>query len=476
VAVGLVLWAGSASAIEIVLGPADQLALDQPRVTFGLTDESTDPPSLIGPAFYNSALLDTGANGVLLASLAYYFGEDYGQPLFNGSPAQYEELGVAGSTMLDVHDLHALRISDSANVERLINPSLRAFGSDTLNIGSYAAILGMPAMTGYAIEIDLRPNLSLDFQGVYFHDSASDAVFESASTLNVDMRIIDPEYTDMTLPEALRPTFAGLPVFDHVNMFHTGGANSGGGTESALDYTFLMDTGAQTVIISQSMAADMGIDFSNTLANGGDIVDFLEVGGIGGTVNMPLVVVDKLVLPAQGGIELAWTDLIVGVLDIDGAPFDAVFGMNMLTTGYLNAVFGTGGSNDSLINTGFDDKDLVISLINDGTILTLDDLIDTAFTFSRDDFDLLVDSEILPDTSNLVDVYNAVYDLDAEFNSLGGLGDPLFDKVVFDFTPTDGTAVMRLDFAQAIEVPEPGTLMLMAAAGTVLCWRRRNRA
>jgi len=52
----------------------------------------------------------------------------------------------------------------------------------------------------------------------------------------------------------------------------------------------------------------------------------------------------------------------------------------------------------------------------------------------------------------------------------------LFDKVVFDFTPTDGTAVMRLDFAQAIEVPEPGTLMLMAAAGTVLCWRRRNRA
>lgn len=495
--VGLVLSTASAQAIELVLGPADSLALDQPRITFGLTDESTTPGTVIGPEFFNSALLDTGANGILLASPAYRDSAGVLNPSLFGSVSAdldgsgvieademnlvYNELGVAGTTPLDIHALHGLRIIDSDGNERLVRSEVRAFGDSSLNIGSFGAIVGMPAMQGYAVEVDMRPNASLEFQSVLFHDTITGAALESPATMNVDLRIVEPEYTDTTLIEAgfpeLLPTFAGLPVIDNVDMRHTGGANSGGATLTADDYTFLVDTGAQTMIISQQMAEDMGIDFVNTLANGGDIVDFLEVGGIGGTIAMPLVTVDNFIMPTQGGVDLVWTDLLVGVLDIgseDGidAPFDAVFGMNMLTTGYLAAAFGGGGPasiTNSLISVDF--VDVLIGV----TINSVEDLITGGYILiTQEEYDLLVETQILPDTDDPLEAYIAAKELDAELSVGTGLDQPLFDKVVFDFTFDDGTAVMRLDFNESVTIPEPSSLLLLTIAGASILSRRRR--
>ncbi len=452
-----------AHAAQYVLGPADSLALDQPRITFGLTNEATNPATLIGPSLYNQGLLDTGANGVLLGALSYADGENYGQPAFafdydgNGTIdpdeqlAQYAERGVAGTSLLNVHDKHGLRIYDSDGVERLVGTQVRAFGSDQLNLGSFAAVVGMPAMAGYAVEVDLRPMAALDFQRVAFHDTLAGADFESAQSMNVALRIIEPEFTDPTLPAELRPTFAGLPVIDHVDMINTGGANSNGATLIANDYTFLLDTGAQTVIISQQMAIDMGIDFDNSVGLGGDVVDYLEVGGIGGTVAMPLVFVDQFVMPSVNGPDLVFTDLLVGVLDIEGAPFDAVFGMNLLTTGYLEAVFG-GGTSTGLVNDSVADPESFELLIEFGFVETIDDLfvnqplLGPVLNISREDYDLLVESQILPDTNDPTEAYLAALALDDEFDTGSSIDGPIFDKVVFDFTPTNGTAVMRLDF------------------------------
>ena len=447
-----------ALAIEYVLGPADSLALDQPRITFGLTNESANPPALIGPTFPTLALLDTGANGILLATLSYAGGENYGQPAFpfdydasgvidpDEQLAHYAELGVAGTTLLDVHEPHGLRIEDSDGVQRLIGNDLRAFGDSTLNLGSFSAIVGMPAMTGYAVEVDLRPMASLSFQRVAFHDTLADAPFESASNAFVDLRIIEPEHTDTTLPVALRPTFAGLPVIDHVDMSHTGGANSGGATLTAEDYTFLVDTGAQTMIISQQMAIDMGIDFSKPFAQGGDTVDYLEVGGIGGTVQMPLVVVDRFIMPTQAGIDLVYTDLIVGVLDIDGAPFDAVFGMNMLTTGYLELAFGGGGGE---LTDPLATPEVIELFIQAGTVSTTQDLIDfQIIRISSADLQELVDLGLILNPDDPLEVFNQLRALEELVNAPATTA--LFDKVVFDFTPTDGTASMRLDFASIV--------------------------
>lgn len=493
-ALSTTLCAGQALAIEVVLGPADTLALDQPRITFGITDESTIPGTVIGPGIFNSALLDTGANGILLAGPSYRDDSgaltiDYGSVSadLDGSGTiepdemnlQYAELGVAGTSLLDLHASNGLRIFDSDGVERLIGTDIRAFGDSSLNIGSFAAIVGMPAMQGYAVEIDLRPNLNLEFQRVVFHDSIAQATIESPNTLNVDLRIIEPEFTDSTLVDAgfpeLLPTFAGLPVIDNVDMRHTGGANSGGATLTAEDYTFLVDTGAQTVIISEQMAQDMGIDFTQTLAQGGDIVDFLEVGGIGGTVAMPLITVDNFIMPTQNGPDLVWTDLLVGVLDIDGAPFDAVFGHSMLTTGYLAAAFG-GGTGPTTVTNSLIDVATVEALIDVNLILSVEDLIEDGYILlTQEEYDLLVESEILPDTDDPLEAYTAAKELDDALGIDPGLNSPLFDKVVFDFTPTDDTAVMRLDFNESVVIPEPGSLLLLMLGGTALLTRRRQR-
>lgn len=501
----LTLGAEPALAVEFVVGPADSLALDQPRITFGLTDESTTPASLIGPEFFNSALLDTGANGVLLASPAYRDSAGVLNAALYGSVSadldgsgiiepdeidlQYNELGVAGTSPLDIHDTHGFRITDSDGVERLISNDLRAFGDSSLNIGSFGAIVGMPAMQGLAVEVDMRPNASLEFQRVAFHDTIAGATIESPTTMDVDLRIVEPEYTDTTLIDAgfpeLLPTFAGLPVIDNVDMRHTGGANSGGATLTANDYTFLVDTGAQTMIISQQMADDMGIDYLNPLNAGGDIVDFLEVGGIGGTTFMPLVAVDNFILPTQGGVELVWTDLLVGVLDIGGedgikAPFDAVFGMNMLTTGYLGAAFGGTGGGGTIVNENINSEDDFQLLIDNDFVTTIDDLfvdlplLGPVLNISREDYDLLVETQILPDTDDPLEAYLAATALDAELNTDTGQNEPIFDKVIFDFTPTDGTAVMRLDFSQAVEIPEPSSLVLLALSGGAVLSRRRR--
>jgi hypothetical protein len=494
-------FAGQAQAVELILGPADNLALDQPRITFGLTDEFATPnPIVIGPdPLFSSALLDTGANGILLAGNAYRnSGGSLDTNLYGSVSAdldgstviepdemnlQYNELGVAGTTPLDLHPSLGLRIVDSDGVERLISNDVRAFGDSSLNIGSFSAIVGMPAMQGFAVEVDLRPNAILGQQRVAFHDTMSQATIESFATMSVDMRIIEPEYTDTSLIDAgfpeLLPTFAGLPVIDNVDMRHTGGATSGGATLTAEDYSFLLDTGAQTTIISQQMAQDMGIDFENTVGSGGDVVGFLEVGGIGGTILMPQVAVDNFIMPTQGGVDLVWTNLIVGVLDIgseDGidAPFDAVFGMNMLTTGYLGAAFG-GGIGPTTVTNSLINEEALDLLIGLGTVSTVDDLFDQGLILiSRDEYDLLVETQILPDTEDPAEAFSAAKALDSELSGETGLVEPLFDKVVFDFTPEDGTASMRLDFNESVTIPEPSSLLLITLAGAAVISRRRR--
>jgi hypothetical protein len=495
-ALALSATVASAGSLETNLGRADSLALDQPRVVFGITDESTSPATLIGPTL-NTALLDTGANGILLAALSYRDGEDYGQPAFafdydgNGTIdfdeqlAQYAELGVAGTTLLDVHDRNGLRIEDSDGVERLIGTDIRPFGDRNLNIGSFAAIVGMPAMQGLAVEIDMRPNANFDFQRVAFHDNINQAAFESQGQLNVDLRIIEPEFTDPTFidngrPDLL-PTFAGLPVIDNVDMTNTGGANSGGATLTADDYTFLVDTGAQTTIISEQMAIDMGIDFLNGAGVGGDVVDALEVGGIGGTVLMPLVSVDRFVMPSQSGVDIVLTDMLVGVLDIDGAPFDAVLGMNVLTTGYLGAAFGGGDASTGLVDDDVPDEDAFNVLVEFGFVTTIDDLFvdlplqGPVLNITREEYDLLVESQILPDTDDPLVAYRAALELDDEFTiDPGELTGPVFDKVVFDFTAEE-TGVMRLDLNQPlVVVPEPSSMVLLGLAGAMIAMRRRR--
>ncbi|MFI4860861.1 MAG: aspartyl protease family protein [Phycisphaerales bacterium JB063] len=436
------LLSGPAWAGDYLLGEADSLAIDQPRITFGLSDES-DPnnPLLIGPTLQNLALLDTGANGILLGQLSFVDGEDYNQPLYNGVPAMYNEQGVAGFEQLDVYSPYALRLIDSAGTEFIADDNVIAFGGDDINLGSFAAIVGMPAMVGRVVDIDLRPMLGLEFQGVNFHDTISQVGFESAASLNVELRMLAPEHTDTTLPPEMRPTFAPLPLIDNIQLDHATGA-LGGGQNLSTSNTYLMDTGAQTTIISEAMAASLGLDLTQFVTSGGDVVDVLEVGGIGGTTIMPLVVVEELRLPTTDGVDLVYTNVLTGVLDIEGTPFDAVLGMNILTSGYTNAIFG-GGTGGGLTNPAYT-KDDVEDFIDFGIVTSTEELFDLQIvTIEQEDYDLLVELGLITNPDDPLQVYCDLMVIEDQTGT--GANGAFYDRIVFDFTATDGTGIMRLD-------------------------------
>lgn len=442
------LLAGPVMAADYLLGDMDQLAVDQPRITFGLSDE-TDPnnPILLGPNLYTSALLDTGANGILLGQLSFIEGEDYQQSVYDGTAVTYFEQGVAGFEELRVFDPHGLRLLDSAGTEILAAQDVVAFGEE-ISLGSFAAIVGMPAMAGRVVDIDMRPTANLEFQHVTFHEQIGQVGFESAASLNVDLRMVEPVHTDTTFPEQYRPTFAALPVIDNIRLDHASGALGSGQTQTTSN-TFLMDTGAQTMIISEAMAASLGMDLTRFVTQGGDVVDALEVGGIGGTAVMPLVVVEELRLPTADGIELVFTNVLTGVLDIEGAPFDAVVGMNMLTSGYTAAIFGGGGG--GTFTSPQANKEIVELAVDAGTVLDVDDMYTWGIiTMPREDFDLLVEFGVITDVNDPVLVYCQLKLLEESTNTSGAPG-TFFDRVVFDFTATDGSGIMRLDLTTLSE-------------------------
>src|SRR5262249_13575331 len=99
---------------------------------------------------------------------------------------------------------------------------------------------------------------------------------------------------------------------------------------------FIIDTGAQISIISTAVATALGIDLNNPIGT-------VPVGGIAGTVDMPLVNADSIAAHPRQGTDLVWTNLEVGVLDID-SQVAGVVGMDLLSSGWLSALF---GGNDS---------------------------------------------------------------------------------------------------------------------------------
>lgn len=432
-----------ARADYVLLGPADGLAMDQPRVTFGLAIPNPDPEqpdTLVGPLLYNNGLLDTGANGILLGQLAFAGGESYTQATRpDDSVVYYDEQGVAGTSPLSVlvpYDLHVLDSGDAANgispVEFEV-PDVTAFASPTLNLGSFGAIVGMPAMAGKYVNMDLTPITSLDFMGVQIGDTP---IPTTPDSYHVQMSMLEPVHTGQRQEGDPLPTFAALPILDNITVHNkkTGMNDTG---------SMLLDTGAQTAIISEDTAAALGIDFTRTVAEGGDVVDIIEVGGVGGNTVIPMVVVDELRLPTVEGVDMVWTNVVAGVLDIPGIT--GVFGMNMLTSGYTGATFGGTSAGDLL-----SDEDFIQSLADLGLISDPDDPVKTL-----EELTALLGSGLLE-------------------TSL----DPYFTNIVLDFTdPTVG--IMRLDLNPEVNnviIPEPATAALMCLATGVLLTMRKRKA
>ena len=426
----------------VLLGPADSFAIDQPTVTFELR-ELGDPPgegSVVGPLVddlglgigFFRALQDTGANGVLLAGFAYFDPNVLGtNPNLYGTVGQYSEQGVGGTELLDLLELYDLVFagSDDDPSEPHVVPAVRAFGNSDLNFGSFSAIVGMPSMIDRITQWDLMPLGEAELFGFMGVSSPSAAPPVTPDSYHIDLRLVDFDPTAGRVdPDDPPPTFAPLPFVDGVRTSQNGIEV----TDSAV-----LDSGAQLSIVSESIATGLEIDFTKLIADGGDVIEFVEVGGVGGSVQMPIVLLDQYAMPTVEGPDLIWTDVSVGVLDIPG--IGGVVGMNLLTSGYAASLFGTPTPDDIL-----GDLD-ILELLAELGLLDLDE-------------DL---------GSQIGDLLDDV---------LAGAALPYIEKVILDFTLGSEMGRMRLDLNPIVNVvvPEPATAVIVCMGFLAVARRRRT--
>jgi hypothetical protein len=320
---------------ELFLGRSDNIAIDQPKVTIEVIDSQNGDASL-GPATFSTFLLDTGATSVLVAAEATgeleQAGQDQGIPLRKYG-IQYDEQGVAGTNLWDVSMPYRVDYAGYSGVRHTLNGNqfLTSEDNSFSFLGPWG-IMGMPGMVGQVVNLDMTPWSTLqDPEDLSLKvDFSSDLPAPTVHDYSVPLHLQDFP-ADGQLPGGPIPTMAPLP-FVHVKM-QDGGSRTEG--------NFLVDTGAQLSMISTATAFALGLDRNHDGSLEDEALDHIDVGGVGGTVSVPLLAVDRASITTDQGPDMVWTDLLVGVLDISVPsvpPIDGIFGMDYLTSGWAAKV------------------------------------------------------------------------------------------------------------------------------------------
>lgn len=301
----------------IDVGSTDGLAIDQPRVAV----EVISPPSTsLGPSFSNTLLLDTGAERILLSGTAVDELNSAGY-ITEGT---FLEQGVSGFTEFDVSAPYQVDFAGSDGIRQTVN-SARILSNENLELGGFFGLVGMPGMVGHVVTLDFSVWSGGGFgslMGVSFPTNLPPGAGHRYSFPLRPVLFPSPDTTP-------HPSAAPLPFLTAI-VGHGGLRGIG---------EFVLDTGAQLSIISDRLAFQIGLDANND----GDLLDDAEglipIGGIGGTVNAPQFTIDAVSVPTDQGVDIVWGPVAVLALDIHPL-IDGVFGSDLLTAGWLNAVFG----------------------------------------------------------------------------------------------------------------------------------------
>ncbi len=345
-------------ATSINLGPADPVAIDQPRVAVRLTDPTTGV--VLGPEYANSFLLDTGAQGIIAAGQATVEME------YNGYTTEgtFYELGVGGQIAFDLSAEYDFEFAGTDGVAYLI-PNARILSDPDLSLGGFGGVVGMPAMASRVTTLDL-PNL-LGAGGVFDFDYIGVDFADTLPPGGPDRYTAPLTLVDFEPPP--QPDSPYAPTYGPVPMIATrlaSGIHAAGGP-------FILDTGAQLSMISTPLAIELGLDTDGDGDLWNEAIAVTEISGVSGTVPVPIVAIEKLVLPTDQGVDIVWTDLELVVYDIDPA-IEGIFGSDLLTTGWIRAVFDTrdgGAINQVHLDFRNDDEaQLVLDINVDYTFLT----------------------------------------------------------------------------------------------------------
>ena len=482
----------------IHLGQGDSIAIDQPRAMFEMIDPLTG--DVAGPQWPQPGLLDTGANGVLLIEMAYLDFDGWSPTIDpdlyrrerrdDDEVVQYRELGVAGYVYLDVHEPYDLRVaglSEFAHDHTV--PGVRALGKHDLAIAGLPAIIGMVAMIDQRTTLDMTrlidpgdyyfgiPYIDANIAPLPADPDATPAPGPTEHRFNVPLDMWLPPHNEPIEPGDPTPTFAPMPFVNNVILEANGQQTS---------RNLLLDTGAQLSILSYDTAIAMGIDPVE------DAEDFVTLGGISEEmVTAPLVRIDKFILPTEEGPGLSVDGLYVALHDIgeDLIDLDGLIGMNILTSGYAEAVIELLGGLD--FDWPSDPEDFPVG---DAAGMFRQAHFEFAGWEEEDawgrmvldvnpawgGFDPLIGDMNLDGAVNTGDVAAFVLGLtDPEaYRELYGVSPALFGDANRDgaLNTADVAAFVQRLVAGQSAVPEPGSATLLAGAALFLLGRRQRRA
>ncbi len=378
----IVLTTGSTGGLEIQ--GVQNASLDQPRINVALTlPGSNDPLTATGEDIFGTpfetfniqAFYDTGASGVLISSDT---ADALGVPIDPG--VVFSDVGVGGtedfavSTALDVHlapfDLFGeIDIDNPASFASVYNHSftnIRAqvgpIDAPTNPLLSGLDVFGMPVFAGKTVVMDNRSvNQVAGTIRTDVYDSVPNNPNVPITQRHVQLSYGDfARFTETTPSPDKAPTLADNPFIGPnpvlaldgveddtpgVTIRHDGKSHTG---------SWLYDTGAAASILSESIAATLGVTYApddGDPLTGPVLVGVpldrqftLTIGGIGGSSQVAGFFLDSLTVPTIEGdgddpddpLHIHFDGAPVLVADItlqdpdtgDMLTLDGVFGMN----------------------------------------------------------------------------------------------------------------------------------------------------
>lgn len=327
---------------------------DNPATT-GVDEFHSYGPEPILDIIDHRFLLDTGANSLLISRDPY--GEVIGSTNleqmqakgFQAQEGMYREQGVGGFTVYDVSAAYSMNFFTEAQSSGTLH-QVNFLNEDTHTLADFSGIIGMPAMMGRLVELDMTPWLTMDLadMATRFPDTLPPA---SSNRVHVPFQMVDFPQDGQISPSDPLPAWAPLPF---LNIRVSTASDSATGS-------FLLDTGAQMTMLSEHLAFDLGLD-----SNGDGLLDALdvryagsqEIGGVGGTITAPLFNLEGISVPTREGVFLHWQTSPSLVLDLDtgtlvetnlpvtvlvleiAETIDGVFGMELLHSGWMEGALG----------------------------------------------------------------------------------------------------------------------------------------
>jgi hypothetical protein len=314
------------------LGPSDNVALDQPRVTIELINSSLQS---LGPSIFATWLLDTGANSTLTFRSAV--NEMNQSPPTYQVEGQFQEIGVGGFQLFDISAPYRFDFAGYDGIRNtLLDTRILSDATRDLSLFGPWGIKGMSAMTERYTSLDFTGWINFDLNELFMKTSFPETLPQHNGpryTLSVDNRVnFSPD--NYVIAGDHTPIWADLPFFE-AELLNNGNLSSG---------NFLYDTGAQVSIISSRMAMELGLDSNQDGVldqNDASFARMETVGGVGGMITVPVFLIDEVHIPTDEGPDLVWTDLQWLVLDIID-EIDGVFGFDNVTSGWIEGFFEDG--------------------------------------------------------------------------------------------------------------------------------------